>query len=140
MEAIFNSLSYFLWVALALGVLVFVHELGHFLAARLFGMRVDAFSLGFPPNLLYKKVGQTEYRLGAIPLGGYVKIAGMVDESSLAFLGGFPEPLRRTLGLFPTRIADSTSVQFQRVDAERRQRCDRYTLPTVAAISGSMIR
>lgn len=81
MEAILNSLSYFLWVALALGVLVFVHELGHFLAARLFGMRVDAFSLGFPPNVLYKKVGETEYRVGAIPLGGYVKIAGMVDES-----------------------------------------------------------
>jgi len=81
MEAILNSLSYFLWVALALGVLVFVHELGHFLAARLFGMRVDAFSLGFPPNLFYKKVGDTEYRIGAVPLGGYVKIAGMVDES-----------------------------------------------------------
>ena len=81
MEALFNSLSYFLWVALALGVLVFVHELGHFLAARLFGMRVDAFSLGFPPNLFSRQVGQTEYRLGAVPLGGYVKIAGMVDES-----------------------------------------------------------
>lgn len=81
MEALLNSFSYFLWVALALGVLVFVHELGHFLAARLFGMRVDAFSLGFPPNLFYKKVGDTEYRVGAVPLGGYVKIAGMVDES-----------------------------------------------------------
>lgn len=81
MEALLNSLSYFLWVALALGVLVFVHELGHFLAARLFGMRVDAFSLGFPPNLLTKQVGATEYRIGAVPLGGYVKIAGMVDES-----------------------------------------------------------
>ncbi|WP_420457282.1 RIP metalloprotease RseP [Rubrivirga sp.] len=81
MDALFDTLSYFLWVALALGVLVFVHELGHFLAARLFGMRVDAFSLGFPPNIVDKKVGDTEYRLGAIPLGGYVKIAGMVDES-----------------------------------------------------------
>ncbi|MGB3541959.1 RIP metalloprotease RseP, partial [Rubrivirga sp.] len=80
MEAIFDSLSYFLWVALALGVLVFVHELGHFLAARLFGMRVDAFSIGFPPNLFKKKSGDTEYRVGAIPLGGYVSIAGMVDE------------------------------------------------------------
>ena len=81
MEALINGLSYVLWVALALGILVFVHELGHFLAARLFGMRVDAFSLGFPPNVLKKQVGQTEYRLGAVPLGGYVKIAGMVDES-----------------------------------------------------------
>ena len=81
MDALFNTLSYVLWVAVALGILVFVHELGHFLAARLFGMRVDAFSLGFPPNLLSKQVGETEYRIGAVPLGGYVKIAGMVDES-----------------------------------------------------------
>ena len=76
-----TALSYFFWVAIALGILVFVHELGHFLFARLFGMRVDAFSLGFPPNIISKQVGQTEYRLGAIPLGGYVKIAGMIDES-----------------------------------------------------------
>ncbi len=74
-------LSYFFWVAIALGILVFVHELGHFLFARLFGMRVDAFSLGFPPNIISKQVGETDYRLGAIPLGGYVKIAGMIDES-----------------------------------------------------------
>ncbi|MEM1054907.1 MAG: RIP metalloprotease RseP [Bacteroidota bacterium] len=76
-----TALSYIFWVAIALGILVFVHELGHFLFARLFGMRVDAFSLGFPPNIIAKQVGETEYRLGAIPLGGYVKIAGMIDES-----------------------------------------------------------
>jgi regulator of sigma E protease len=81
MDPILNTLSYVLWVALALGILVFVHELGHFLAARLFGMRVDAFSIGFPPNVVSRRVGQTEYRVGAVPLGGYVKIAGMVDES-----------------------------------------------------------
>ena len=81
MDALFAPLSYILWVAVALGILVTVHELGHFLAARLFKMRVDAFSIGFPPNVIDKKVGQTRYRLGAVPLGGYVKIAGMVDES-----------------------------------------------------------
>ena len=81
MDAILDLLSYFFWLALALGILVFIHELGHFLAARLFGMRVDAFSLGFPPNIVAKTVGDVEYRLGAVPLGGYVKIAGMVDES-----------------------------------------------------------
>ena len=79
--SVLSFLSYFFWVAIALGVLVFVHELGHFLFARLFKMRVDAFSIGFPPNILKKQVGETEYRLGAIPLGGYVKIAGMLDES-----------------------------------------------------------
>ena len=81
MDAILTPLSYVLWVAVALGILVTIHELGHFLAARLFKMRVDAFSLGFPPNIVDKQVGATRYRLGAVPLGGYVKIAGMVDES-----------------------------------------------------------
>ena len=81
MEFLFSALSYFFWVAVALGILVFIHELGHFLTARMFGMRVDAFSLGMPPNIYRKQVGETEYRLGALPLGGYVKIAGMVDES-----------------------------------------------------------
>ena len=65
----------------AIMILVFVHELGHFLAARVFKMRVDRFSVGFPPKIFGKKFGETEYVLGATPLGGYVKIAGMVDES-----------------------------------------------------------
>lgn len=64
-----------------LGVLIFVHEMGHFLAAKLFHIRVDRFSLGYPPRLIGKKVGDTDYCVGAIPMGGYVKIAGMVDES-----------------------------------------------------------
>jgi len=59
-----------------LGVLVFVHELGHFLMAKLFGVRVDAFSLGFPPKVLHKQIGETDYRLSVIPLGGYVKLFG----------------------------------------------------------------
>ena len=61
---------------MVLGVLVFVHELGHFLIAKLLGVQVDAFSLGFPPKLLHKKIGDTDYRLSMIPLGGYVKLFG----------------------------------------------------------------
>jgi regulator of sigma E protease len=61
---------------IVLGVLVFVHELGHFLTAKLFGVRVDAFSLGFPPKVLHKQIGETDYRLSVIPLGGYVKLFG----------------------------------------------------------------
>jgi regulator of sigma E protease len=61
---------------IVLGVLIFVHELGHFLTAKLFGVRVDAFSLGFPPKLLHKKIGETDYRLSVVPLGGYVKLFG----------------------------------------------------------------
>ena len=59
-----------------LGILVFVHEFGHFLLAKLLKVRVEAFSLGFPPKLLSKKIGETEYRLSVIPLGGYVKLLG----------------------------------------------------------------
>ena len=64
-----------------LGVLVFVHELGHFLAAKATGMRVDRFSIGFPPRAFGKKIGDTDYCVSWIPIGGYVKIAGMIDES-----------------------------------------------------------
>ncbi|HYN09392.1 MAG TPA: RIP metalloprotease RseP [Vicinamibacterales bacterium] len=59
-----------------LGVLIFVHELGHFLVARFYGVRVLTFSLGFGPKLLKFRRGATEYCLSAIPLGGYVKLAG----------------------------------------------------------------
>ena len=59
-----------------LGILIFVHELGHFLMAKLFGVRVLAFSLGFHPKLIHKKIGDTDYRLSVIPLGGYVKLYG----------------------------------------------------------------
>jgi regulator of sigma E protease len=61
---------------IVLGVLIFVHEFGHFLFAKIFGVRVDAFSLGFPPKLLHKQIGETDYRLSVIPLGGYVKMFG----------------------------------------------------------------
>lgn len=67
--------------ALALLILVFFHELGHFLAAKLFGMRVERFSIGFPPRVWGFQKGETDYCIGATPLGGYVKISGMIDES-----------------------------------------------------------
>jgi regulator of sigma E protease len=62
--------------AFVLGVLVFVHELGHFLAAKRVGIRVLKFQLGFNPTVLSIRRGDTEYGLGALPLGGYVKMAG----------------------------------------------------------------
>ncbi|WP_161890414.1 RIP metalloprotease RseP [Pontibacter russatus] len=66
---------------LGLTILVGLHELGHMLAAKWFGMRVEKYAIGFPPKLFGKKIGETEYMLGLIPLGGFVKISGMVDES-----------------------------------------------------------
>ncbi len=64
-----------------LGVIIFVHELGHFIAAKLVGIRVEVFSLGFPPKMWSKKIGETEYQIAWVPLGGYVKMTGMIDES-----------------------------------------------------------
>ncbi len=61
---------------IVLGVLVFVHEFGHFIVAKLFGVRVDAFSLGFPPKLVHKQIGDTDYRISVVPLGGYVRLFG----------------------------------------------------------------
>jgi regulator of sigma E protease len=66
---------------LGLSILVGLHELGHLVAAKVFGMRVEQYSIGFPPKLFGFKYGETEYSLGAVPLGGFVKISGMVDES-----------------------------------------------------------
>ena len=80
-DSLLSVLPYIFWVVIALGILVFAHELGHFLAAKFFGMRVDRFSIGFPPKVFGKQIGETEYVIGATPLGGYVKIAGMIDES-----------------------------------------------------------
>jgi len=80
-EFITGTLSTIAIFIAALFVLVLVHELGHFLTAKFFKMRVDRFSIGFPPKLIGNKIGDTEYVIGATPLGGYVKIAGMIDES-----------------------------------------------------------
>jgi regulator of sigma E protease len=66
---------------LGLSILVGLHELGHLLTAKMFGMRVEKFSIGFPPKIVGFQWGETEYSIGAIPLGGFVKISGMVDES-----------------------------------------------------------
>jgi len=64
-----------------LGILIFVHELGHFIFAKLLGVGVEKFSLGFGPKLIGRKVGETEYLISSFPLGGYVKMVGEGDES-----------------------------------------------------------
>lgn len=70
----------FLYFLLLLGALVFFHELGHFIVAKLSDVKVDAFSIGFGPALLKKRWGETEYRISIIPLGGYVKMLGEDPE------------------------------------------------------------
>ena len=68
-----------------LGSAVVIHEFGHFIVAKLFKIRVETFSVGFGPRLFGMKRGHTDYRLSAIPLGGYVKLGG--DESNAPLEG-----------------------------------------------------
>lgn len=68
---------------IVLGVLIFFHELGHFLVARFFGVGVEKFSLGFGPRLVGRTVGRTDYRLSLIPLGGYVKMVGEEPDAEI---------------------------------------------------------
>jgi regulator of sigma E protease len=75
-----NSILAFVIV---LGVLIFFHEFGHFIVARLFGVGVEKFSLGFGPRILGRKVGITDYRISAIPLGGYVKMVGEEPDAEI---------------------------------------------------------
>ena len=109
-----DIISSVVWVLVAITILVFVHEMGHFLLARLFKMRIDRFSIGFPPTIFKKKVGETEWAVGATPLGGYVKIAGMVDESmDTEFAGSDPEPWEyRSKPVWQRMIVISAGVIF----------------------------
>jgi regulator of sigma E protease len=102
-------MEYIVYFAITIGILVFVHEFGHFAAAKLTGMRADIFAIGFGKRLFgwnritgftfgelpkdFDGQGNTDYRLCLLPLGGYVKIAGMVDESfDTAFADKEPQP------------------------------------------------
>ena len=70
----------YLLAFLGIAALIILHELGHFTAAKAVGMRVERFSLFFGPMFLKRKIGETEYGVGVIPLGGYVKITGMSPD------------------------------------------------------------
>lgn len=102
-------MDYIIYFAITIGILVFIHEFGHFAAAKLSGMRADVFAIGFGKRLFgwnrksgfsfgelpkdFDGEGHTDYRLSLLPLGGYVKIAGMVDESmDTSFIDKEPQP------------------------------------------------
>ncbi len=87
------------WLApiIVFGLVVFVHELGHFIAAKLTGVYAPRFSIGFGPSLFKKRFGETEYVLAALPLGGYVRMASREDEAT-AFLEGGSENSATTPG------------------------------------------
>src|SRR5271155_1518794 len=71
-------------MVLVVGVMVLVHEWGHFVVARMFGVRVEIFSIGFGPRLTGWRRGPTDYRISALPIGGYVKMAGDSAEEELS--------------------------------------------------------
>jgi regulator of sigma E protease len=74
----------FLSAIILFGVIIFIHELGHFLFAKILGVRVLKFSLGFGPKIIGKKIGNTEYLLSSVPLGGYVKMLGEQADDELS--------------------------------------------------------
>ncbi len=93
MDALGSIFSQIFYFVIIIGVLVLIHELGHFLAAKAFGMRVERFSIGFPPRAFGKQIGETDYCISWLPIGGYVKISGMIDESmDTEHLESEPEP------------------------------------------------
>jgi len=71
-----NILHNFWWLLVLIGVMIVIHELGHYCAARFFDVHIEAFSVGFGPKLLKWQVGETEFRISWLPFGGYVKMAG----------------------------------------------------------------
>ena len=75
-----------------IGIMVVVHELGHFIVAKLCGVRVEAFSFGFGPRLIGFKYGETDYRICLLPFGGYVKMSGENAEQNLEAPGSEPAP------------------------------------------------
>ena len=101
MEAIWALSRTLLSFVVSLGILIFIHEFGHFLAAKIFKVKVERFSLGFGPRLFGKQVGDTDYRISAFPLGGYVKMLGeSTDEEipeDLQPVSFSHQPLRRRI-------------------------------------------
>jgi regulator of sigma E protease len=101
------------WLAplIVFGLVVFVHELGHFIAAKLTGVYAPRFSIGFGPSLFKKRVGETEYVLAALPLGGYVRMASREDEAT-AFLEGGSENSAVTPGAAKDGFDPNAMIPF----------------------------
>lgn len=104
----FDPFRVILAFVFVLGVVVFVHELGHFLAAKMTGVYAPRFSIGFGRALWRRRWGETEYILAAIPLGGYVRMASKEDETMAALEGGGEKPAvaPETVGGSGTRVVE----------------------------------
>jgi regulator of sigma E protease len=115
-----------LGIALVLGVMILVHEWGHFIAARLFGVRVDVFSIGFGPRLFGWKRGATDYRVSALPLGGYVRMAGQdpseIDSAHSTSIPGNETKDQKTYAPYPQLQGLVTGAPDELVSKPRWQR------------------
>lgn len=98
---------------LVLGLLVFVHELGHFVTAKWAGIAVPRFSIGLGPRVVGVKVGETDYCISAIPFGGYVKMAGMEGEEAFEGLEGGPEEIDPESDVPPERRFERKSLAWR---------------------------
>jgi regulator of sigma E protease len=107
------------WVLVFLGfiVLIVLHEFGHFIAAKATGMRVERFFLFFPPKLVSVKRGETEYGIGAIPLGGFVKITGMNPEELERAEEGADSVAQRDLYIDPDAGRDTPEGLLERIES-----------------------
>jgi len=101
MESMMHFLYNLFYFLIVLSVLIFFHELGHFLAARRLGIKVLKFSLGFGPRLIGRTVGETEYLISALPLGGYVKLFGEEPSEGEAAQALSPEDRARSFSHAP---------------------------------------
>ncbi len=110
------------WLApiLVLGLVIFVHELGHFLAAKWTGVYAPRFSIGFGPALWKRRRGETEYVLAAIPLGGYVRMASRDDETMAAIEGGKPESQVQGKGHSGLHVAGGDGAVAEALTGEGR--------------------
>jgi regulator of sigma E protease len=108
------------WLApiLVFGLVVLVHELGHFMAAKWLGVYAPRFSIGFGPALWRRRFGETEYVIGALPLGGFVRMASREDEATAFLEGGSEEPKVPAVGASssPTVTGEPHAVQARTKD------------------------
>lgn len=108
------------WLApiLVFGLVVFIHELGHFMAAKALGVYAPRFSIGFGPALWRRRFGETEYVLGALPLGGFVRMASREDEATAFLEGGSEQPKVPAVGAStsPTMAGEPHAVQAMTKD------------------------
>ncbi len=124
MTALYYTLGVLIFT-LAIGASIGLHEFGHLIPAKKFGGKVTQWFIGFGPTLWSKKIGETEYGVKAIPLGGYVKIVGMLPPGKGQLTGDPDDELRvrkSNTGMFTQLISDARAAEWEHIGPEDRDR------------------